>query len=497
MKCIFLFIFFPIIIFVVPVSIAQSPYRLSTQMLNEHEQETDSLSTDHFVTTVEQALALYYADYARKYGDNYEQIIEDLNYEDGQILDFSDDIYCQRLQEMDRKTPMNFDCNEATLATIRFFATKRRGFIRLVLGRSSLYFDMYEEKLAHYNLPLELKYLSVIESGLRPQVKSRAGALGLWQFMYRTGKMFGLEENSYIDERMNPEKATEAACQYFKHLYDIYGDWNLVLAAYNAGPGNVNKAIRRSGNKTSYWEIRPFLPRETQGYVPNFIAASYLLQYHAQHNIIPAENPIHYAQTDTICLTKAVHIKTIAMLLDYDIEDIKQLNPVYKSDFIPQTVPSQCLTLPIQHVGMLTQKEDELYLLEDSLYRKNEYVSKSENINTSVAGNTFYHKVKEGENIGSIAQQYNMTVNQIMAKNGLNSTTIYVGQQLIIENESKIAPRTTPQAKSNSAKYYTVKSGDTFGKIAQRHGKSMSQLKKLNPQINIDRLKLGQKIRVQ
>jgi membrane-bound lytic murein transglycosylase D len=236
------------------------------------------------------------------------------------------------------------------------------------MGRSALYFDLFGEKLAEYGLPQELRYLSVIESGLRPQVKSRAGALGLWQFMYKTGLYFGLEENSYIDERMDPEKATDAACRYLKQLYGIYGDWNLALAAYNAGPGNVNHAIKRSGGKTTYWEVRPFLPQETQGYVPNFIAAAYLITYHAEHNIVPMEAKVHNAQLDTMCMKDGVHMNTISQLANWDLEDIKALNPVYKTAFIPKMSPARCLTGPMEKINLLVSLEDSLYALEKSIY---------------------------------------------------------------------------------------------------------------------------------
>lgn len=480
-------------------------------------------SDDQFVNVVEQSLAMYYAEYARSQNGNYDSIISALNYTDGQFVEFSDEVYCQRLNELNKLSSFKLDCNPTTLSTIRFFASKRRGFARVVLGRSKLYFDLFESKLTEYDLPLTLKYLSVIESGLRPQVKSRAGALGLWQFMYGTGKMFGLKESYYFDERMDPEKSTDAACRYLKQLHQIYGDWNLALAAYNAGPGNINKAIRRSGNKLSYWEIRPFLPKETQGYVPNFIAAVYLLSYHAEHNIIPAEALLHYAELDTVCFSSGVHTSTISKLTGWDEDNIKELNPVFKYNYIPQTNPKQCIYGPIRYIGKIVSLEDSLYRLENSIYNPQKTITPLINTNeadsleeaedstketsnapgTTSAGNTFYHKVLQGENLNIIATKYGTTINKIMALNGLTSAKIYVGQRLKIESKtgaentsSATENKPTPTTQHAEIIYYTVQSGDNFGKIAQRYGKSISQLKLLNPKINIDHLSVGQKVRV-
>ena len=317
---------------------------------------SDTLDPIPFVNTVQQSLNLFYADYANT--NTYDSIISALNYAQGQIPTFSDSVICARLSKMNELTPFHLDCNQATLTTIKFFAAQRRGFIRVALGRSALYFDLFEEKLTEYGLPLELRFLSVIESGLRPQVKSRAGALGLWQFMYKTGLYFGLDENSYIDERMDPEKATDTACRYLKQLYGIYGDWNLALAAYNAGPGNVNNAIRRSGGKTTYWEVRPFLHSETQGYVPNFIAAAYMMTYHAEYNIIPMEAKIHNAQLDTMCVKSGIHMQTISKLVDWELTEIQSLNPVYKTTYIPKMTPARCVTGPMDKIGLLVSFED-------------------------------------------------------------------------------------------------------------------------------------------
>lgn len=472
----------------------------------------DTLKKDAFINTVEQSLQMFLADYANQ--NNYDSIITALNYEPGDAPQFSDEVYCERLEKMNEMSPFHLDCNAATLSTIKFFAQNRRGFARVVLGRSTLYFDLFEEKLAEYGLPMELKYLPVIESGLRPQVKSRAGALGLWQFMYRTGLYFGLKENSYIDERMDPVQATDAACRYLRQLYGIYGDWNLALAAYNAGPGNVNKAIRRSGNKTTYWEVRPFLPTETQGYVPNFIAAAYLLTYHAEHNIIPMDVKVHYAQLDTMCLSAGVHMNSISKLVNWPVDDIKALNPVYKTTYIPSTKPSQCISGPLEKIGLLVSLEDSLYGLERKLYSgevapvvkpidlEPVVVDSLDSLGNSLPalGSYIYHKVKSGETMGTIATKYGVTVEQIMEWNALRTTNIYVGQRLQLKsgpggaNQQNEVPKVEPPKPVK--KYYTVKSGDTFSKVASRHGLTQAQLTKLNPGININRLTVGQRLRV-
>lgn len=462
----------------------------------------DSLKGEQIINTIEQSLDMFYAEYSPE--GNYDSIIAALNYEQDSVPEFSDEIYCERLNVMNEMSPFHLDCNDQTLNTIKFFARKRRGFERVVLGRSKLYFDMFEAKLAAHDLPIELKYLAVIESGLRPQVKSRAGALGLWQFMYGTGRMFGLQENSYIDERMDPELATEAACLYLKKLYGIYNDWNLALAAYNAGPGNVNKAIRRSGNKLTYWEVRPFLPRETQGYVPNFIAAAYLLTYHAEHNIIPMEATVRYPQLDTICLNKGVHMASISELLSIEIEEIQRLNPIYKRDYIPKTLVGQCISLPAPQIGQLVTLEDSLYRLEFIRYSTpattqttNTTTTNNNTGSSETTGSFTYHKVRSGETLGTISSTYGTSVAEIQRINGLRSTKIYVGQRLKVKAGSTTTPaRPTTTTTTASKKYYSVRSGDTFGKIAQRNRLSQSQLKRLNPGINISRLSIGQKIRI-
>lgn len=478
----------------------------SAQLPVNFQRPSDTLNKEPFVNTVDQSVAMYLRELVGQ-GLNYDSIQKALNYTDGQIPEFTDDQICKQLEEFNQMSPFHLDCNKQTLGTIRFFMNNRRSFISIALGRSELYFDLFEEKLAEYGLPLELKYLPVIESGLRPQVKSKAGALGLWQFMYRTGQSYGLKENSYIDERMDPALATDAACRFLKKLYGIYGDWNLCLAAYNAGPGNVNKAIHRSGNKKTYWEVRPYLPTETQGYVPNFIAAAYLMTYHTDHNIRPREVNINYNLLDTVCLTKGVHMSTISRVVQWDENEIKKLNPVYKTGYIPQTSPPQCISGPLEKIGILVTLEDTLYKLESAIFSTGTVatpvvevntpaVKDSVNANGTKATPFIYHTVKSGETMTAIATKYQVAVDSVKVWNDLQTANIYVGQRLKINGISKAPapPQATPPPVTK--KYYTVRSGDTFGRIADRHNVSQTTLRKLNPSINISRLQIGQRIRV-
>jgi membrane-bound lytic murein transglycosylase D len=512
----------------------------------------DSLERIAFVNTVEQSLKLYLADMAKKYSST--ELMTKLSYESNEIPTFSDEVYCERLERLNDMSPFHLDCNPITLSVLKSWGEKKRSFVKIVLGRSGLYFPMYEAKLAEYGLPIELKYLSVIESGLRPQVKSKAGALGLWQFMYGTGQYYGLKENSYIDERMDPEKETDAACRFLKQLYDIYGDWNLALAAYNAGPGTVNKAIRRSGNKTTYWEVRPFLPTETQGYVPAFIAAAYYMNYYNEHNIKPAEVKTNFYTLDTICLPKAVHMATISKLMNWDLEEIKELNPIYKTAYVPKASPSSCIYGPSDIINKLVGLEDSLYALEESIYfpKKPEPVPVIDTTkmkdSTIAELKDILHVVKMGETVKTIALKYNVNVEEIMTWNQLSTAILSVGQEIKVKQKTEIktpqvnqtantSNQTTPKPQNNTqtnsqnqkpatntnnanqkptnqnttatntnkpqnkkpvetTKYQTVKKGDTFTRIAVNNGLSIQQLKTLNPGVNAGSIYVGQKIRI-
>ena len=483
--------FFILFISIGMVSIAQ----------NTSQPNKDSLNKISFLNTIEQSLNLFYAEYTNDANlDSLKIAIEENG---GSSIKISDDTICKRLDRINAMTPFQLQCNETALSIIKYFIDKRKGFIKVVLGRSPLYFDMFESKLSEYGLPIELKYLAVIESGLRPQVKSRAGALGLWQFMYRTGLYFGLKENSYIDERMDPIKATDAACRYLKKLFGIYGDWNLALAAYNAGPGNVNKAIKRSGDKKTYWEVRPYLPRETQGYVPNFIAVTYLMTYHKEHLILPVNINAHNATIDTMCFKSAMHMGTISKVIDWPLEDIKSFNPIFKTTFIPKSNPAFCISGPHEKINLVVGMEDSLIKLENSIYGTDEVQLKKIFVRDTLTGDTiqktihvYYHKVQAGEVLKKVASYYAVSEDEIMRWNGLKTTNIYIGQHLRIESEKKVTPPKPKPKPATTRKYYTVRSGDTFGHIAEKHRMSQSRLRNLNPRININRLDIGQKIRI-
>lgn len=269
------------------------------------------------------------------------------HFSEDSIPEYSDTIYYQRIQQLNTKSPFVFKYNDEVRNYIIYFSSRKAGFIRTALKRQTLFFPMYEQLLDKYQLPMELKYLSVVESALNPNAKSRAGAVGLWQFMPGTGKLYGLKYNSRIDERKNVWEATEAACKHFIDLYAIYKDWNLVLAAYNSGPGNVNKAIKRSGGLTDYWSIRPYLPRETQGYVPAFIAVNYLMTFPQAHNIEIPEAEDFFTLYDTVFVQEKISLKTLAQELDMPYAEIKRLNPQYRKGQIPSS-KKYMLTLPLE-----------------------------------------------------------------------------------------------------------------------------------------------------
>ena len=350
---------------------------------------------------------------------------------------FSDSVYIDRLSRM--PTVMEMPYNEIVRKFIDMYAGRLRNQVAFMLSACNCYMPIFEEALDAYGLPLELKYLPIIESALNPSAVSRAGACGLWQFMLATGKIYGLESNSLVDERRDPIKATWAAARYLKDMYDIYKDWNLVIAAYNCGPGTINKAIRRSGGKTDYWEIYNYLPKETRGYVPAFIAANYVMTYYCKHNICPMETDIPEA-TDTVQVSRNLHFEQISDLCGISLDQIKSLNPQFKKSIIPGESKPQTLRLPINYISAFIDKQDTIYAhRSNELFKNRRVVAVSNTRSTArsskgstATGNVTYHKIRSGENLGSIARKYGVTVNQLKSWNGLRSTRISAGKRLKI-----------------------------------------------------------------
>lgn len=343
--------------------------------------------------------------------------------------EFTDSVYEMRLQHLNAKSPMDLVFNPYVKQYIKVYTKKRRAQLSRMMGLAEYYFPMFEEVLDQYDLPLELKYLSIVESALNPRAKSWAGATGLWQFMFNTGREYDLKVSSYVDERMDPYRATVAACQFFEQSYALYGDWSLVLASYNSGRGNVNKAIRRSGGKKNYWRIRPFLPKETQSYVPAFIAVCYAMNYAEEHQII-ASNPrvLHY-ETDTVAVKYQVDFEYLAAALDVPMSDLEFLNPSYKINVIPNLEDrTYSLRLPRDKVGVFVANEKEIYAHFIKLDEKKQksypkYTEQDERI---------VYKVKSGEYLGKIAMRYGCSVKKIRQWNNLKNDNIRVGQRLIL-----------------------------------------------------------------
>jgi membrane-bound lytic murein transglycosylase D len=344
----------------------------------------------------------------------------------------SDSVYIDRLSRIPSIIEMPY--NDVVKQYIEAYTGRLRNKVSFILAAANFYMPMFEEALEAYDLPMELKYLPIIESALNPKAISRQRATGLWQFMLRTSKSYGLETNSLVEERFDPQKSTWAAVRYLKDLYEIYKDWNLVLAAYNCGPGNVKKAILRSNGKTDFWELYYYLPRETRGYLPMFIAANYIMTYHKEHGICPAE-PATPIATDTIMVSKNLHFKQIAEVCGADIEEIRALNPQYIKDIIPGENEPYVLRLSNNLVTDFLANEDSIYKHKAQEFFPKLSVAemlKQAKANDDGRGTLKRHKVKSGETLGGIALKYRVTVKQIMKWNGMRNTNIRAGQYLNI-----------------------------------------------------------------
>ncbi len=441
-----------------------------------------------------------------------------------------DSVYISRLQNLDSYVPLPF--NQSVKKFINFYVNKRRGQVSIMMGLSNYYFPLFEEALAKYNLPQELKYLPIIESALNPRIVSRAGASGLWQFMYGTAKMYGLEINSYIDERNDPIKSTDAAARYLRDLYAIYGDWHIVIAAYNCGPGNVNKAVRRSGGKQNYWEIYSKLPKETRGYIPIFIAATYVMNHAKEHNLVPIQ-PSFKLLTDTIIVNSYINFEQIAANLDIPVQEIRQLNPQYKRDVIPAKADKPyVLKLPIDKISPFIDNETQIFAYNRDKYFPNNQIALIKEVYGKSNYNTegkkkIVYTVQSGDSPGKIAGKFRISTSNLVAWNNIRHNMIRTGQKLIIYVNGN-TPETLAKAEHAKAKpevskvqtlsenipqqlqsisaesaingeytVYTVRSGDSLYTIAKQFaGVSDLEIKLLNKIKNARSIVPGQKLKI-
>lgn len=419
---------------------------------------------------------------------------EDYCHDDEENVYFPDSVYASRLASLPRIIPMPY--NNVVRDCIDLYTERRRNLVRYMLGMADYYFPIIEEVLDKHGLPIELKYLAVVESALNPVALSRVGACGLWQFMLPTGKQYGLTINSLVDDRRDPVKATEAACAYFKDMYAIYKDWSLVMASYNCGPGNVNKAIKRSGGKTNFWDIFPYLPKETRSYVPLFIAANYVMNYYCDHNLCPLETNLPLA-TDTIHVNKMLHLQQVSEVLQVDLEQLRALNPQYKRDIVPGNTGDAVLKLPASDTYAFVDKEDSIYQYRVEEFLPSYLVTISGGSTSGVATREqVTHIVLKNENIYTIANRYGVTPQEIKKWNRLSSNRLARGKRLklYVDNggvylsaknaQKEKATSVSPAQKAEKKDGYIahkVRSGESLYSIASKYpGVSAQTLKQAN-----------------
>lgn len=441
-------------------------------------------------------------------------------FEADEVPSYEPQVIARRLYGLPTLIPMDY--NEYVQRYIEVYTVRKRDLTAKVLGLSRVYFPVFEEQLDRAGLPIELKYLAVVESALNPHARSRVGATGLWQFMLGTARMYGLQVNSFVDERKDPYKSTEAATRYLKNAYEEFGDWLLAIASYNCGPGNVRKAIARSGGKRNFWEIMPYLPRETRGYVPAFIAVTYAFNYASLHNLYPIRVDFRLSQ-DTLHLKRMdITLAEIAEMTGADLDQLRYLNPELQLDRVPYSAQDYVLRVPREVATYFATYE--LTIREKYGQRRNatppqaSYASTTRRTSTTSTSSysppagtkLYYYTVQTGDVVGAIAERYGVRASEVARWNGLYRYRIKVGQKLRIyatpaqaarANSYRPEPRAataTPAAPkpSGSGTYHTVRSGDTSWELARRYGVSVDQIKRLNPGLDAGDLKVGQNVRV-
>lgn len=505
---------------------------------NKAAQESLEIFTRNEIRLMDSLLNVWYV---KRDLANQNAILSKLT-DDTTKYDHNDSLIYKRL--CDIHTPIQVAYNDKVKRFIELYSVQRQRSSSVILGLAKYYYPWMKAIFDKYDLPEELVYITIIESALNPTAVSKAGATGIWQFMYGTGKLYGLEVNSYVDDRRDPYKATEAAARHFRDLYNIFGDWGLAISAYNCGAGNVRKAIQRSGGKTDFWGVYPYLPRETQNYFPAFIGAMYMMTYHNLYGIQPAKMSIP-SDVDTVMINKETHFQQIANVLGISYDEIKTLNPQYKKDIVPAFSEPMPVRLRSNDLLRYIAMSDSV-----SKYNYDTYFNPTKNLNQVAAEGTLtddgmmivqktpnkYHVVKKGETLGRIASKYGVTVTSLKSLNRLHSTSLRVGQKLLVKKgttvkvpnpnaktvkdttnaiaqnatdsvttntdtvanapakspqEIKPVPQTQPDYTS-----YTIRQGDTLSSIARRYGTTANEIAQYNNLANKDALRIGQKLKI-
>ena len=474
---------------------------LTNEILDYYEgkEESDSLIIENYTPEVSDSLLnIWYA---------HKMATSEIDITDMDSIRFQsnvpDSVYIMRLKQMNSFITLPY--NDIVKNHIIRYSEKMPKVMSHILGLCDYYMPIFEETFSRYDMPEELKAMAVIESALNPLAVSRAGAKGMWQFMYSTAKIYGLHIDSFVDERLDPVKSADAAARYLKDAYEIFGDWNLAIASYNCGAGNVNKAIRRSGGKRGFWDIWPYLPRETRGYGPAFVGALYTMKYYREHGIRPEaiQMPVH---VDTFKINKMIHLKQVSELTGAPLEELKNLNPQYRHEIIPGNEREYILRIPYTYTNAYIEHEDSLHLHKADVYFNPTTIKQ---IKDGGDGERIVYRVKKGDVLGKIASRHRVSVAQIKRWNNLKSNNIRIGQRLIIYRGGK-APASTGSkknpAKNTSAKTvkssngnyveYVVRSGDSFYQISKNYkGVSAEDIMKFNG-MKSSKLRPGMKIKI-